>query len=206
MIVSAVLRRSISFRPEHVEWLGRQVARVYPEAEFRPFSDTPLAVPHERLETALPAWWAKMEAMRRLTQDTVLMLDLDTVLVRPIDIPIPPPGRAYMQASPRDITKLWGGLQISSPEFRAAVTEHFFADPEGALRDSEGCDQRYYGAHWRSRISVLNAVRPDAAVSYKIHVLHDGVAPENAFVMFHAHPRPWDVSLDWVPPLFPPSE
>ena len=55
MIVSAVLRRSLAFGPEHVEWLGRQVARVYPEAVFIPFVDTDLKIPHRRLKEGLPA-------------------------------------------------------------------------------------------------------------------------------------------------------
>lgn len=142
-----------------------------------------------------------MEALQRMTEDTVLMLDLDTVLTRTMDIPVPQPGRAYMQRSPRNINKVWGGLQISSPEFREHVTRHFFGDPEGAMQDCDGCDQRYYADHWQHRLGVLNAVRPDAVVSYKLHVLPEGLKPENAFVMFHAHPRPWNTVHDWVPTL-----
>jgi hypothetical protein len=189
VIVSCVLRASLSFGPEHVEWLGRQVAEHYPDATFLPFSDVPLRIPHERLVEGLPTWWSKMEAYRRLKEGTVLMLDIDTVLLRPIDIPVPPEGTAYMQSSPRNIYKLWGALQISSPEFRRMVTDKFFRDD-----------------NWLSRIKTLNAARPDAVVSYKLHVLHQGIRPENAFVMFHAQPRPWHAVESWIPPLFPPSE
>lgn len=206
MIISAVLRRSLAFGPEHVEWLGRQVSRVYPDAEFVPFSDVELKIPHRRLKEGLPTWWSKMEAMRELKDDTVLMMDLDTVLPRAIDLPVPPEGYAIMQAAPRNINKLWGGLQFSSPEFRRIVTTSFFRDPQGSMVACGGCDQKYYQENWRDRIKILNAIRPDAAVSYKLHVLQNGLQPENAFVMFHAQPRPWHVEHDWVPPLFPPSE
>lgn len=206
MIFSAVLRRSLAFGPEHVEWLGRQIARVYPDAEFRPFSDTPLSIPYEPLHDGFPAWWSKMEALRRIKDGTVVMMDLDTVLPRAIDIPVPPEGFAYMHASPRDIDKIWGGLQISSPEFRRVVTDHFYAYPEENIAACGGCDQRYYAGGFRDRIKVLNAVRPDAVVSYKLHILQQGLKPENAFVMFHGLPRPWHAQQDWIPPLFPPSE
>ncbi len=206
MIVSCVLRQSLSFGPEHVEWLGRQVAKHYPDARFVPFSDVELKIPHERLKEGLPTWWSKMEAYRALKDDTVLMLDIDTVLIRPLDIPVPPQGLAYMQASPRNVYRLWGGLQISSPEFRRIVTDHFFRDPQGLMVECGGCDQKHYQKHWLSRIKLLNAARPDAVVSYKLHFLHQGLTPENAFVMFHAQPRPWHAEHDWIPPLFPPSE
>lgn len=206
MIISAVLRRSLAFGPEHIEWLGRQVARVYPDVEFVPFSDVELRIPYRRLVEGLPAWWSKMEALRALKDDTVLMLDIDTALPRAIDLPVPAEGYAIMQSSPNNVDKLWGGLQFSSPEFRRLVTDHFFRDPQGLMVACGGCDQKHYQAHWMSRIKLLNALRPDAAVSYKLHVLQHGLRPENAFVMFHAQPRPWHTEHDWITPLFPPSE
>lgn len=206
MIVSCVLRQSLAFGPEHVEWLGRQVAKHYPQAQFIPFTDVALKIPHVRLKEMLPTWWSKMEALRALTKGTVLMLDLDTVLTRAIDIPTPPEGDAYMQVSQRNIYKVWGGLQISSPTFRELVTNQFFRDPQGVMQESMGCDQRYYQKYWMPRIKTLNVARPDAVVSYKINVMQQGLRPANAFVMFHAQPRPWQVEHDWVPPLFPPSE
>jgi hypothetical protein len=203
MIFSAVLCRSLAFGPEHVEWLGRQVAKHYPDATFTPFSDTPLNIPHERLVNGFPTWWSKMEALRRLTSDTVVMLDLDTVLLKPIDIPVPPPGFAYMQSSPRDFDKIWGGLQFSSPEFRKVVSDRFYENPARIMEDSLGCDQKFYRALFRDRIKLLNVERPDAMVSYKLHYLQQGFLPENAFVGFHGLPRPWHVVEPWIPPLFP---
>lgn len=206
MIFSAVLRRSLAFGPEHVEWLGRQVAKHYPEAEFRPFTDTPLSIPHEILHDGLPAWWSKFEALRRLDDDdTVVMMDLDTVIVRRIELPVPPPGKAYMQCSPWDIDKIWGGMQISSPEFRREVSATFYQDPAGMIEASGGCDQKYYAAHHRKAIKPLNTACPDGFVSYKLSARKYGIRPENAFIMFHGLPRPWHADHDWIPPLHVPG-
>lgn len=206
MIISCVLRQSLAFGPEHVEWLGRQAALHYPDARFVPYSDVPLKVPHERLKESLPTWWSKMEALRALKDDTVLMLDLDTVLIKRIELPVPSEGNAIMQTAPRDINKVWGGLQFSSRTFRELVTSHFFQDPQGRIAECGGDDQKYYRLHWLPRIAVLNVERPDAVVSYKMHVMQQGIQPENAFVMFHGMPRPWQVEHEWCPPLFPLSE
>lgn len=201
MIISAVLRQSLAFGPEHVEWLGRQVERVYPNAKFLPFSDVALSIPHERLAESLPSWWAKMEAYKRLTSGTVMMLDLDCVLLKDFDPPTPEAGMAYMQVSARNSDLVWGGLSISSPEFRRAVTDHFYVDPQERIKAVAGCDQRYYSRNWRKYIKTLNMARPDACVSYKMHYLQQGLQPNNAVVMFHGLPRPWHVIEDWIPPL-----
>lgn len=207
MIFSCVLRKSLAFGPEHVEWLGRQVERFYPECEFRPFSDVPLGIPHEILRDNLPTWWSKMEAYARLQAlAPVTMLDLDTVITRRLELPVPEEDFAYMQASPRHVEKVWGGFQISSPRFRRTVVEHFYKDPEAAMAACNGCDQKYYTAHHRSKIKILNALIPDAIVSYKMHVLQQGLQPANAFIMFHALPRPWHCQESWIPRLLPPSE
>lgn len=206
MIISCVLRQSLAFGPEHVEWLGRQVAERYPEARFIPFTDVPLKIPHERLKDMLPTWWSKFEALRRLKEDTVLMMDVDLVLAKTIDLPVPKEGNALMQTAPRDVNKVWGGLQFSSPTFRELVTNHFFQDPQGRIAECGGDDQKYYRQYWLPRIDVLNVVRPDAVVSYKMHVMPQGLKPENAFVLFHGLPRPQHLTEYWIPPLFPPSE
>ncbi len=202
MIFSAVLRRSLAFGPEHVEWLGKQIAHHYPGIEFRPFTDTKVSIPHEILHEGLPAWWSKMEALRRIAEDVpVVMIDLDTVVLRNVALPVPPEGRAYMQTGPRNIDKIWGGFQISTPSFRRAVTDEFFQDPVGAMNACNGCDQIYYETRHREKIISLNAVLPDGLVSYKLHVLKRGLDPNNAFVLFHGLPRPWSTDHEWVPPL-----
>jgi hypothetical protein len=199
-IVSCVLTKSIAFDERHVEWLGRQVAAYCSDAQFVPFSNVPLSIPHERLERGLPSWWAKMEALARLPDGSVLMLDLDTVIIRPWTAPPVPAGYAYMQSAPNIRDHFWGGMQLSSPEFRATLAAHF--DPRH-VDEAEGCDQKYYRQHWLSRLKPMQFVRPDEFVSFKLHVEQHGLRPQNTFVMFHGLPRPWNVSRPWIPPLEP---
>jgi len=207
MIVSCVLRKSLAFGPEHVLWLGRQLAQFYPNAEFRPFSDVPLPIPHERLTEGLPTWWSKMEAYKRLPDDLVMMLDLDLVWMQPL-----PPllkladGEAYMQTSPRDIDKVWGAFLLSTPGFRRVVTEHFYSDPAGNMLACNGCDQRYYRDNFLALINPMNVAAPDAIISYKLHYLQQGFTDKTALVVFHGFPRPWQVQESWIPPLHPPTE
>jgi hypothetical protein len=207
MIISCVLRKSLAFGPEHVEWLGRQVAKVYPEAEFLPFSDVPLSIPHERLHEGLPTWWSKMEAYRRLPDDLVMMLDLDMVWLKRLpELPVLPDGEAYMQTSPRDIDKVWGAFLLSTPGFRRAVVEHFYADVEGNMLACNGCDQKYYRDNFLHLINPMNVAAPDAIISYKLHYLQQGFTDQTAMVVFHGFPRPWQTEEPWVPPLFSSSE
>lgn len=199
--VTCVLRTGPGFRADHVYWLGRQVARFMPDWQFLPFVDTPMNIPHVMLEKDDPSWWAKMEAMERLPDGPVVTMDIDTVLVRPWSPPIPAPGRAFMRVGDRDPMKVWGGLQVSSPEFRKAVTTHYRAHTDGLMTECIWCDQRYYNRYWIDRIDPLQIVCPDEVVSYKMHVMDRGLKPDMAVVMFHAHPRPWAAPDSWIPPL-----
>ncbi len=36
--------------------------------------------------------------------------------------------------------------------------------------------------NWMPRIKTLNVARPDAVVSYKVHVMQQGLQPDNAFI------------------------
>lgn len=207
MIVSCVLRKSLAFGPEHVAWLGRQVAKHYPEATFLPFSDVPLTIPYERLHEGLPTWWSKMEAYKRLPDGPVMMLDLDVVLLKALPkLPDLADGEAYMQTSPRDIDKVWGAFQLSTPAFRRAVVEHFYSDVEGNMLACNGCDQKYYRDNFLHLINPMNTAAPDAIISYKLHYLQQGFTDKTCILVFHGFPRPWQTDEPFVPPLVLTSE
>lgn len=208
MIISCVLRKSLAFGPEHVEWLGRQVAKHYPEAAFLPFSDVALSIPYVPLKEGLPTWWSKMEAYKRLVDDDlVMMLDLDVVLLKALpELPPLLDGEAYMQTSPRDIDKVWGAFQISTPAFRRTIVEHFYSDVAGNMLACNGCDQRYYRDNFLSLINPMNTAAPDAIISYKLHYLQQGFTDKTSIVVFHGFPRPWQVQETWIPPLVPTPE
>lgn len=200
MIVACVLRKSIAFHAWHVSWLRDQVEKFYPEAEFRAFTDVPGV--GQQLERGLVGQWSKMEAYQHLPTDTVLMLDLDTVLLRRMDLPTPKPGRAIAYFSPEDREKPWGGWILSSPEWRAKVVEHFWGAPENSIGEAQGSDQRYFKKHFLGTMDPINVSHPGELASYKRGGFYQGDPPsETAFVLFHGQPRPFDLDLPWIPKL-----
>ena len=200
MIFSAVLKRSIAFKPWHVHWLRDQIAQFYPDAQFRAYTDVPgLGIP---LHKNLVNQWSKMEAYQSLPKQDVLMLDLDTVLLRPMDLPKPKPGRAICYFSPEDREKPWGGWILSSPEWRAAVVEHFWKNPEHYIGEAYGSDQRYFKKYHLDTLDPINVSHPGELASYKRGGFYEGTPPsETAFVLFHGQPRPFDLDLSWIPKL-----
>jgi hypothetical protein len=201
MIVSAVLKRSISFRPWHVHWLRDQVERFYPEADFRAFTDVPGV--GQELKSGLVNQWSKMEAYRELPLDRdVLMLDLDTVLLRRMTMPVPKQGRAICYFSPNDRNQPWGGWILSSPEWRADIVKHFWEKPEFYIDEAHGSDQRYFRRYFRDRMDPINVTHPGELASYKRGGFYEGTPPiETAFVLFHGQPRPFDLDLPWIPKM-----
>lgn len=203
MIVSCVLRQSPAFGPTHVEWLAAQVSRFMPDWTFLPFSDVPLAVPHRRLESDLPAWWAKMEIHRAGLGGPVLVMDLDTVILRPWKVKAAQLAHPYvMRHFTRDGSQkpeeFACGILLTTPEFRSRVAEHF--RPEH-IEESGGDDQRYYKKYHDKALRRFQDYWPDEFVSYKLHGAQHGLRPDNTFVNFHGLPRPWDLSESWIPKL-----
>lgn len=188
MIIAPVLRRSAEFDERHVYWFGRQVAAHYPEATYLPFSDTDLAIPHVRIDTTLPKWWAKMEITKHETDEPMLIIDLDTVLLRHVEIPT---DRPYILRHFTHKDKVAGGMVLWTPDFRQRLNRHFFADPRRHMVDANGDDQRYYSRHFGDELGRFQDVLPDEIVSYKFTVQHWGVHPRHAFVFYHGAPRPW---------------
>ncbi len=198
MIVSAILRKSETFDERHVYWLGRQVAEFMPTARFLPFSDVPLDIPHERLPKTLPTWWSKMELTKYETEEPMLVLDLDTVLVKPVTIPT---DRPYIARHFIVHNHIMGGMVLWTPEFRRELGQHFFKNPRRWIAEANWDDQLYYWKHHGDRMGRFQDVMPDQIVSYKYTVQFYGLQPENTIVLFHGVPRPWDLSKPWIPKL-----
>lgn len=203
MIVSCVLRESAAFGPAQVEWLARQVSAHLPEWTFLPFSDRKLSMPHRRLHTDLPAWWAKMEIHSAGLDGPVLIMDLDTVIVRKWMATAEQLSRPYiMRHFTRDgfryREQFSGGILLTTPDFRSRVAEHF--RPEHVAQ-CNGDDQEYYYNYHRTVLSRFQDEWPDEFVSYKLHVLQHGLKPDHTFINFHGLPRPWDISEPWIPQL-----
>ena len=86
-LITCVLKTGGDFTVDHVHWLKAQCARVMPDWEFACWSDIENweFLP---LTENLPKWWSKMEVYRDTYDATwpILMVDLDTVFLKPLEI------------------------------------------------------------------------------------------------------------------------
>lgn len=193
MLNACVLRSGGDFRPEHVQWLARQVPGLVCLSDV----DVP-SVRTIPLQTDWPGWWAKMEMFGPSLAGDVLMLDLDTVV---INVP-----KAYRTTVLRDFYHphlIGSGLMYVTAEDRARVWEAFTRDPRGAM---EACsrwpkwgDQGFLMDHLAGADRWQDVAK---VYSYKAHC-SQGLPADADVVCFHGKPRPWAVRADWIPTMQP---
>lgn len=190
MKVACVLRSGKEFGPEHVQWLAKQVPGLVC------LSDVPVpGVETIPLAHDWPTWWSKMEMFGPSLEGDVLMMDLDTVVLR-------------MPGEPAETTVLenytepgWmgSGLMYVTAEDRARVWAEWIADPAGHMRDNQRWpkwgDQGFLQGHLGTAARWGSNVR-----SFKIHC--QGELPEGTdVVVFHGKPRPWESRAPWIPQM-----
>ena len=95
-VVACVCRTSEKYTPRVVEWMARQVkANIRTPHLFQCLTNEPDKMPGGvALEHDWPRWWPKLELFRpgRWPDGiTVLYLDMDAVLLGPLQVPAPPP-------------------------------------------------------------------------------------------------------------------
>jgi hypothetical protein len=198
VIVSSVLRKSDTFDERVVYWQGRQIAKHYPGVEYLPFSDVPLNIPYIPLESDLPKWWAKMHIAQYGFKEPVLVVDLATVVVKPLDIPQDRPLVLRHFTRPASLAC---GLMLWTPAFQDKLAAHFFRNSRRHMVDANWDDQRYFRRYFGNEMGRFQDSEPDGYPSYKATVAHWGLRPENGFVFFHGMPKPWHLELPWIPPL-----
>lgn len=190
MVTACVLRSGGDFGPEHVQWLARQVPGLVclsdvsvPGVDWRP------------LEHDWPGWWAKMEMFGPTLEGDVLMIDLDTVVLR---LPDEPAHTTVL----RDFTEprvMGSGFMYVTAADRARVWAAWTADPKRHMRDNtrwpKWGDQGFLQDHIGAAAKWGDNVR-----SYKVHC-RAGLPAGTDVVCFHGKPRPWAVRNDWAPPL-----
>jgi len=191
-----VLRSGGDYGPKHVQWLAKQVPGLVC------LSDVPI----EGVETIpllhdWPGWWAKIEMFRPDIEGDILYFDLDTVVTGSLggfeghdrsimltDFYYPArPGSGLMYINQDDKVKVWAEW-IAGPSAHMArcnTREHW--GDQGFLRDVLPCDR------WQD-------VLPGQIVSYKAHC-RNGLPKGANVVCFHGHPRPWQVTANWIPTL-----
>lgn len=193
-----VLRSGGEYKPEHVQWLAKQVPGL------TCLSDVPVAgVPTITLPYDWPAWWSKLCMFSpSLIEGDIFYIDLDTVVLDEVD--------SLIEASQGKTTMLsdfyWpdkpaSGLMYIAERDKSKVWAEWMRNPEEhmAWRGGRGTigDQGFLGKVLPD-VQRWQDVAPGAIVSYKVHC-KQGVPDGTKAVCFHGKPRPWDCGESWVP-------
>jgi hypothetical protein len=199
MRVVTVLKSGGDFKPLHVQALQRQVAKWAPSVAFECLTDMDVpgvdCEPLARPEWA--GWWAKMNLFDPAYHGDFLYMDLDTVIVGPLDDLARVEKLTLLRDFYRDGKKLKEGLQSSVmflPEReREAVWDDFTANPAlSMMLHRYGGDQKLLEMFYLNRAARWQDVLPGQFVSWKVSC-SAGVPPEARVVVFHGQPRPWAV-------------
>lgn len=185
-----VLRAGKDFRPEHVQWLARQVPDLVCLSDQR----VP-GVPTLALLTDWPGWWAKMEAFNpeRVPGD-VLLIDLDTVVFE-----LPTAERTTVLSDFYRPRLMGSGFMFLKEADRVRCWEAFNASPKRHMR--ECVTREKWGDQGFLHPLIGGCDRwGDEVRSFKVHC-RSGVPHGTKVVCFHGQPRPWKVSAEWVPSM-----
>jgi len=171
------------FTHKHVQALARQVpGLVCITAEHVP--DAPTVTP----KWQWPGWWCKMAAYDTdLIHGDVLLLDLDTVVLRMPEMPT-------VTTVLNDFTRpghIGSGLVYATEAERKRLYGIWMQNPDSHM--ARCTTPQAWGDQ-----GFLEPLLPDAGrwgtniVSYKRHCLH-GVPDRADVICFHGKPRPWDI-------------
>jgi hypothetical protein len=184
-----VLRSGGEYRPEHAQWLARQIPGLVC------LSDVPVpGVKTLQLQHNWPGWWAKMEMFRPDIEGDAWMFDLDTVVINLPDEPT----QTTVLSDFTDRSLTGSGFMFVTAADRKRVWDAWIRDPDKHMQDNQffpklgdqGFLHDYIGSkgRWDHRV-----------YSYKMHCLN-GLPADASVVCFHGHPRPWHViGRDWIP-------
>lgn len=194
MIAACVLRSGGDFRPEHVQWLAKQVPGLVC------LSDMPVpGVETIPLRTDWPKWWAKIEMFGPSLSGDVLMIDLDTVVLK---LPTMPDRTTVL----RDFYHpglIGSGFMFVTAADRARVWEAFNANPAGIMAACNKWprwgDQGFLMDHLAGSQRWQDVAR---VYSFKAHC-SGGLPADAEVVCFHGKPRPWESAAKWIPRMTP---
>jgi hypothetical protein len=192
-----VLKTGKEYRPEHVQWLARQVPGLVCVTE-----DDVHGVPTVKPTGEWPGWWSKMNIFDpALIPGDLMYFDLDTV-VRCDPAELEQIGTTAMLSDFKRLDLPASGLMYISQGDKAKVWEEWNRDPVGHMAR---CTTREKWGDQGFLAEVLKPVRwqdvmPGAVRSYNFDVKRAGLQGCKV-VCFHGQPRPWDSGEDWVPAL-----
>jgi hypothetical protein len=193
------------YRPEHVQWLKRQCDQFAPGVRFVCLTNAPKIEGVETIPLKYDwrGWWSKIELFQH-DLGRVMYLDLDTVVVGPIDDMIAHPHQftALQSLTPKPVRSLGSGLMAWSGP-RPDIFEPFAKRPEYWMQKcanshcwgDQGFISKCLGNNWQAWQDLF----PGAVGSFKT-TWRRKKPPANArIVCFHGKPKPWQVQQEWVP-------
>lgn len=216
MIIATVLRSGGGYTPAHVQWLHRQLP---PDVPSVCFSDVDVPdVQTIPLQHDWPGWWSKMELFRPDIMDDIFFIDLDTVIVGDITELLSEKRLAVLSDFYHPAT-IGSAIMRIPHSVKAGVWDAFVSDVDHIMHSCT-----VPGKKWGDQGFLMDALPasvrwqkeyPGQIVSYKQHIAKAGmpgwhnirstgngcIPSDTRIVCFHGKPRPWEVSLPWVPPL-----
>lgn len=184
------------FKVGHVQALQRQCAEFAPGVSFECLTDVKVpGIECKPLVHGWPGWWSKLELFSPARQGDFLFMDLDTVLLGPLDDILAVRKLTLLRDFYRDGKKLkeglGGGLIYLPSEARSQVWNFWMTNPPLHQRMFPRGDQFLFERFFMGAKRWQDVV-PGQIVSWKVHCQH-GVPPEARIVCFHGKPRPWEV-------------
>lgn len=204
------------YGPLHVRWIQRQVEQwAPPGTRFVCLSDQLIpGVEVLPLEEDWPGWWSKMELFR-LDLGPVLYLDLDTVIVGPLNEIMRYPHRfttfcQYPQriASRPDLVPhsriLCSGVMAWEGP-RPDLYKPFQSNPAHWMRVCTSMpycwgDQGFLSLFLDS-FDTWEELFPGAVGSYKWDLSRGALPSEARLITFEGSPKPWEAQENWIPAL-----
>lgn len=188
---------SSEFNASHVIALQKQIAKWAPEATFECLTNENIeGVACRKLKRNWPGWWSKLELFDPELPGDFLFVDLDTVLLGPIDDILAVKKLTLLRDFYRDGKKLkeglGGGLLYLPHKARQPVWDDFTSNPTLSMRMHPRGDQFLFEQHYLNNAARWQDEVPRQVVSWKVHC-SKGVPPEARVICFHGQPRPWAV-------------
>jgi hypothetical protein len=210
-----------AYGPAHVRWLSQQAQRWTPTGTrfycLTNLSSADFDIPGvERIPLVhdWPGWWSKMELFQH-DLGPVLYLDLDTVIVGPLDELLAHPHRftTFSQSPHRYAchpewvppSRILNSGIMAWDGARPDVYAPFLAQPE---RWMAHCVQMPYC--WGDQgflhlfldeYETWEDLFPGAVASFKWELGCQPPHPACRIVSFEGNPKPWDIQEPWIPRL-----
>lgn len=197
LTVACVLQSGGVYTPDWVRQLKEGVDRHLSGHRFVCLSD--VEVPCERipLERTFPRYWCKMSLFRHVFDTPVLYIDLDSVIVGPLDDLFR--GRLTMVQDFR-YNGVANGSVMSWTGDHSHLWRWFITDPDRIMRaydmrgSNGGLDQGFVSDH-----SQPHDFFPEGMVcSYKVHCKGAPPPPGARVVQFHGFPKQNQVTEEWL--------